>query len=188
MTLPRYLLLLVLTPALLPAAAPSQASTPAEAPTRMLADFREQIPNAFNYGTWEGKAALTPAGTLVQGGKGATGKGELGASLDQSLDLSTATYIELGLAVGVANQVPVVTVAFDDENDVQYSAQIRIDQVLPQQPVWFRVKRSDFKLNDWQKKGAKSIDWKNIRKWHLQGDWATEAPFHVVFIAMRTRH
>ena len=97
-------------------------------------------------------------------------------------------YVELALGVGSKNEVPEVSVAFDDADEVQYSARIRVDQVLPQQPVWFHVRLTDFKLNNWQgNKAARKIDWARISRWHLQGDWQTAAPFHVVFIALRTR-
>ena len=36
-------------------------------------------------------------------------------------------------------------------------------------------------------KAGKKIDWTRIKQWHLQGDWSTAAPFHVMFIALRTR-
>ena len=161
---------------------------PSPDPTRMIADFRTSLPGVDSTGTWQGKLGLSANGFVVQGSKGADGKGEISQKLAPSIDLSKESYVEVALGVGAKNEVPVVTVAFTDVGGVQYTARIRIDQVLPQLPVWFRVKLTEFKLNNW--KGdmtGKTIDWTQIERWHLQGDWATAAPFHVMFIALRTR-
>ena len=194
----RYgLILLLATAGLLPcspargaedAKADPGAASPAPDNTRVIADLRTNVPKVFGNGTWQGKVALSPSGLVIQGGKGADGKGEIGQDLDPKLDLSKERYVELALGVGIMNEVPEVTVAFDDADEVQYSARIRIDQVLPQQPVWFRVRLTDFKLNNWQgDKASRKIDWTRISRWHLQGDWQTAAPFNVIFITLRTR-
>ncbi len=169
-------------------AKPEAVPAPAPDITRLLADFRTNIPGIFTSGSWQGRLALSSSGFVVQGNKGADGKGEMGQNLAPPSDLSKETFIELAIGVGAKNEVPEVTIGFTDAGGIQYTTRIRISQVLPQQAVWFRVKRSDFKLNDWQGLHAgKSIDWTRITQWHLQGDWATVAPFHVMFIALRTR-
>ncbi len=97
-------------------------------------------------------------------------------------------YVEVALGTGPKNEVPAITIAFNDVDGVQYTASVRVDQLVPSQPVWFRVRVSDFKLNDWKgDKTGKVINWTRISQWHLQGDWRTEAPCHVMFIALRTR-
>jgi len=167
---------------------PEAAIAPPPEATRLLADFRTKIPNIGASGTWQGRIGLSDNGFVVQGGLGADGKGDMGQSLDPALDLSKEKYIEVALGVGAKNEVPEVTIAFDDAEGTQFTARIRINQVLPQQAVWFRVRLTDFKLNDWQgNKAGRKIDWTRIKQWHLQGDWSTAAPFHVMFIALRTR-
>ena len=58
---------------------------------------------------------------------------------------------------------------------------------MPGQPVWLRVRREDFKLNDIEKGTDSQMDWNKVARWHLQGDWATQKPCHVIFIALRAR-
>jgi hypothetical protein len=163
-------------------------SQPSADGTRMIADFRTSLAGVDSSGTWQGKLALSSNGFVIQGSKGADGKGDISQKITPSLDLSKETFIEIALGVGAKNEVPEVTLAFTDVGGVQYTARIRINQVLPQLPVWFRVKLTDFKLNNWQgNMTGKTIDWTRIERWHLQGDWATAAPFHVMFIALRSR-
>jgi hypothetical protein len=171
-------------------AAESTAEPPAPPETtRFLADLRTNLPNGFANGSWQGKISVTPSGTMILGTKGADGKGEMGQTLEAPLDLSQEKFIELALGVGARNEVPEVTIAFSDATGTQYTARLRIDQVLPQQAVWFHVRLADFRLNDWQgDRAGKKIDWTRIKQWHLQGDWSTTAPFHVMFIALRARH
>lgn len=156
--------------------------------SQLIADFRTAIPGIATGGSWQDKLALSSSGFVVQGNKGADGRGEMSRNLEPALDLSKDQYIEVAMGIGAKNEVPVVTVAFTDATGVQYTARITIDQIMPLQPVWFRLKRADFKLNNWQgNQTGKTIDWAHITRWHLQGDWATAAPFHAMFIALRTR-
>ena len=167
--------------------APPAAAPPPE-PITLLADLRTPLPNGFAYGSWEGRVATIRTGLLVQGHRGADGSGELGHDFEPPRDLTQATFFEVALGVGLQNEVPEVTIAFDDASDTQYAARIRVDQLLPEQPVWLRVRRSDFKLNNWQgNKAGAVIDWTKIVRWHLQGDWSKAKPFQVVFIALRYR-
>ena len=167
-----------------------ETANPQPAPdgTRMIADFRTNLPGVAGSGTWQGKLAVSANGFVIQGSKGADGKGDISQKLSPSIDLSKEIYVEVALGVGAKNEVPDMTLAFTDVAGIQYTARVHIDQVVPQLPVWFRVKRTDFKLNNWQgNMTGKTIDWTRIERWHLQGDWATTAPFHVLFIALRTR-
>lgn len=162
-------------------------SAPPETPT-LIADLRSPLANSFCNGSWQGRVGVTASGLLVQGHRGADGSGEFGQTLVAPRNLSKAKFIELALGVGVKNEVPEVTVAFDDAGDTQYTARVRIDQMVPDQPVWLRVRREDFRLNNWQgNKASAVIDWTRITRWHLQGDWSKGAPLVVVFIALRTR-
>ncbi len=176
------------------AAYAAEPATPAPAPvapgdgTRMIADFRTSLPNTFSAGSWQGKVATTSSGCVVQGNKGADGKGELGETMQPLLDFSAVKFVEVALGTGPKNEVPAITLALNDVDGVQYTASIRVDQIVPGQPVWFRVRLADFKLNDWKgDKTGKVINWAKISQWHVQGDWKTEAPCHVMFIALRTR-
>lgn len=169
------------------AAADPAAPAPAET-TKLIADLRAALPNAFIAGTWKDNVVITASGSVVNGQKGADGKGELGQNLDPLLDLSAVKSIEVALATGPDNQVPTVTVAFNDNDDIQYTAGLHVEQLVPGQAVWLRLRLSDFKLNDWKgDKHGRTINWKKIRQWHLQGDWHTEAPCHVMLIAVRLR-
>jgi hypothetical protein len=162
-------------------------SAPAET-TVLIADLRTPLARGFCRGSWEGRVGTTKSGLVVQGGRGADGSGELGQDFEAPRDLSKVKFVELALGVGARNEVPEVTIAFDDASDTQYTARVRIDQVLPEQPVWFRVRLADFKLNNWQgNKASAAIDWTRIARWHLQGDWSKAVPLHVVFIALRCR-
>lgn len=164
------------------------AKPPPPEPVTLLADLRSPPTNGFTYGSWQGRVAATASGLLIQGNKGADGSGETGQNFVSPRDLSKAEFIEVALGVGVSNKVPAITVAFDDAADTQYAARILIDQIVPEQPVWLRVRRSDFKLNNWQgNKSSAVIDWTRITRWHLQGDWSKAVPLVVVLIALRTR-
>lgn len=162
-------------------------STPPET-AALFADLRTPLANGFYYGSWQGRVVATKSGLVVQGNRGADGSGEFGQTLDAARDLSKAKFIELALGVGVRNEVPEVTIAFDDASETQYTARVRIDQVMPEQPVWFRVRLADFRLNNWQgNKASATIDWSRITRWHLQGDWTKAVPLHVIFIALHVR-
>ena len=168
--------------------APPPAAAPPPEPITLLADLRTPLPNGFAYGSWEGRVATIRTGLLVQGHRGADGSGELGHDFETTRDLTQATFFEVALGVGLQNEVPEVTIAFDDASDTQYTARIRVDQLVPEQPVWLRVRRSDFKLNNWQgNKASAVIDWTKITRWHLQGDWSKAKPFQILFIALRYR-
>lgn len=170
-----------------PAASASAAPHPAD-PTRMIADLRTALTNSFAGGSWQGKVSTTANGCLVLGNKGADGKGAIGQNLEPLLDLSGVKYVEVALATAPKNEVPAVTIAFSDVDDIQFTARLNVEQLVPGQPVWLRAKLTDFVLNNWKgDKTGRRIDWKKIRQWHLQGDWQTEAPCHVMFIALRVR-
>ncbi len=171
-----------------PAASPAPPTPPPE-PVTLLADLRAAPARGFVNGSWQGRVATTHSGLLVQGHKGADGSGELGQDFEAPRDLGKATFFEVALGVGSQNEVPEFTLAFDDATETQYVARFRIEQLVPDQPVWLRVRRADFKLNNWQgNKAGAVIDWTKIIRWHLQGDWSKAKPFQVVFIALRERH
>ncbi len=168
-------------------AAPTAQPAPSDG-TKLIADFRAPLQNTFSTGSWQGKIATTPTGCAVLGNKGADGKGDMGQELKPRLDLTGVKYVEVAFGTGPKNEVPAITIAFNDSDGVQYTASIRIDQVVPGQMVWVRARLADFKLNDWQgDKGGRKINWAKIAQWHVQGDWNTEAPCHIMFIALRTR-
>lgn len=171
----------------LPAAEPA-APPPAPAETvTLLADFQQKTPGIFSYASWQDRLGVSASGLVIQGGKGAQGNGGMGRTLETPLDLSRETYVELAIAVGVLNEVPEVTIALNDADKTQCSARVRINQLMPQQPVWLRVRLSDFKPVKGQDGSDGKMDWTQISQWHLQGDWSTKSPFHVLFIALRTR-
>ena len=165
-----------------------KAAAPATAePVTLLADFQQKIPGIFSYSSWQDRLGVSTSGLVIQGGKGAQGNGGMGRTFEAPLNLSTETYVELAVAVGVLNEVPELTIALNDADKTQFSARVRIDQLMPQQPVWLRVRLSDFKPVKGQDGADGKMDWSQISQWHLQGDWTTKKPFHVMFIALRTR-
>jgi len=153
----------------------------------MIADLRTNVPGIFKYGTWEGNVATTKSGLVVLGAKGAQGNGGMGCNLEPSLDLSAAAFIEMALGVVPGNEVPQVTIAFNDGDGTQFSARLLVEQLVPGQPVWLRARREDFKLNDVEKGTDSKMDWATVSRWHLQGDWTTKKPCQVIFIALRAR-
>jgi len=153
----------------------------------MIVDLRTNLPGVFQYGTWDGKIATTQSGLVVLGSKGAQGSGGIGCNIDPSIDLGKAVYLEVALGVAAGNEVPQVTIALNDADGTQFSARLLIEQLVPGQPVWLRVRRENFKLNDVEKGTDSLMDWTKVARWHLQGDWTTTKPCNVIFIALRAR-
>lgn len=167
------------------AAATAATTTPSENVT-MIADLRTPPPGIFQYGSWNGKVATTKSGLSVLGSKGAHGDGGFGADLPAALDFSHIAFVEVALGVVPGNEMPQVTVALNDSDGTQYSARLTIEQLVPGQPVWLRVRREDFRLNDVEKGSDSKMDWSKVTRWHLQGDWS-QHPLHVIFVALRYR-
>jgi hypothetical protein len=185
-TLPSSLLFLcsLLLAAGLRAAEPAK---PAANDTINIADLRKDTSAIYQYGTWEGKVAVTKSGLVVLGAKGAQGAGGFGHDLGSELDLTAATDIELALAVVPGNELPQVTIALNDADGTQVSARIAIDQLAPGQPVWVRARKADFTLNAGEKGKDSVMNWSKVAKWHLQGDWNTKKPCAVAFIALQAK-
>lgn len=164
------------------------APPPPPEPVTLVADLRKPLPGIFVNGTWTDRVAVTASGLLVLGPKGADGSGELGQDFGAPRDLSAVVFFEVALGAGLENEVSAITIGFDDANNTQFSARIPIDELVPEQPVWLRVRRADFKLNNWQgTKAGAVIDWTKITRWHLQGDWSKGKPCQIMFIALRYR-
>jgi len=183
--------LLLAAAAFLVAAACLFADEPPAAPaapaTILIADLRKNAADVFSYSSWKDKLNPTADGLVVVGGKGAQGDGGLGRGIAPPLDLSRATFIEVALGVGALNELPEVTIALNDADGTQVSARIRIDQIVPKQPVWFRVRLSDFTPVNGFAGTTPGMDWTSVVQWHLQGDWTTKKPFQAVLIALRAR-
>ncbi len=165
----------------------SERPAPPEKNLLMIEDLRATPAGIFQYGTWNGRVAIVKNGLAVVGGRGATGKGGFGRDLDRTLDLSQAAYIEVALGTVATNEVPQITVALNDQDGTQFTARIGIDQLVPGSPVWLRVRRSDFRLNAIEPGTDGGMDWAHVKRWHLQGDWNTDGPCSVIFIALRAR-
>lgn len=171
-----------------PAATAEGAAAPVAAPL-MLANFTEDVPGLFHYGSWQGKLAVAPKqGLRIQGTKGAQGSGGFGHDIAPAIDLNKFEFIEVALAVQPGNEVPQYAVGFNDADGTLFTARIRVDQIMPGQPVWFRLKRSDFAAQGGTQAGKDGkIDWTKVAKWHLQGDYTTAKPAQVLFIGLRAR-
>jgi hypothetical protein len=155
--------------------------------TSLLADLRTAPAGLFQYGSWNGKVTVTKSGLAVVGAKGAQGDGGMGSEISPARDLSQVTFVEVAMGVVPGNEVPQVTIAFNDADGTQFTARINIDQLVPGSPVWLRAKREDFKLNGVEKGADSQMDWSKVTRWHLQGDWQTKKSFQVIFVALRTR-
>jgi hypothetical protein len=183
-------LLLALTGSIsLRAEEPAKAAPPPPPPddTVLLADFRAPIPAIFQYGTWNGKVGQAKSGLAVQGSKGATGKGGMGHDMEAPQDFSAVTFVEIALGIAPGNEVPQVTLAFNDADGTQFAGRINVDQLVPGSPVWLRVRRENFRLNSVESGSNPSMDWTKVTRWHVQGDWTTEKPLSIIFVALRTR-
>ena len=165
----------------------AEPAKPAPDDTISIADLRTDTSAIFLYGSWDKKVAVTKSGLVVLGAKGAQGNGGFGHDLGSKLDFTAVTDIELALAVVPGNEVPAVTIAFNDADGTQFSAHIAIDQLAPAQPVWVRAHKADFKLNPTEKGKDGIMDWSKVTRWHLQGDWVTQKPCAVAFIALQAK-
>ncbi len=157
-----------------------------ESPT-LFVDFRTKLPGIFHFGTWQDKLGISPTGIVIEGSKGAQGDGGMGRNIEPALDLSGIAYVEVALGVGAKNEVPEVTIAFNDADGTQVAARLRIDQIVPNQPVWLHVPRESFARVSGQDGKDGKMDWTKVAQWQLQGDWTTKKPLNVVFIALRVR-
>jgi hypothetical protein len=181
------LLLLALLAPVSAFAADEPAKPAAPEPTTMIVDLRASQAGIFQYGSWNGKLVPAKSGMAVMGSKGAQGDGGFGQNIPDRIDLSQAEFLEVALGVVPGNEVPRVTIAVNDIDGTQFSAQISISQIVPGQPVWLRAHRNDFKLNNTERGADSLMDWTKIGQWHLQGDWTTKKPLSVIFIALRER-
>lgn len=166
-------------------AKPEVAHPPEE--TTLIADLRTSPAGLFQYGSWNGKVAVTKSGLAAVGSKGAQGDGGMGAEIAPALDLTAMTFVEVALGVVPGNEVPQVTIALNDADGTQFTARVNLEQLVPGQPVWLRVRHSDFKLNGVEKGSDSQMDWSKVTRWHLQGDWVTKKNLSVIFVALRWR-
>ncbi|HWA27403.1 MAG TPA: hypothetical protein VG734_17240 [Lacunisphaera sp.] len=165
----------------------AKAAPPPPDDTVLLADFRAPIAGIFQYGTWNGKVGQAKSGLSIMGGKGANGKGGFGHDMDAAQDFSAITYFEIALGTAPANEVPQVTIAFNDADGTQFTARVTVDQLVPGSPVWLRVRRDNFKLNSVESGSDSAMNWAKVTRWHVQGDWTTEKPCSIIFVALRAR-
>ena len=170
--------------------APAFAADAAAPAPIMIANLTTAVPNVYGYESWQDRFALAPgAGFHVMGAKGAQGDGGFCHKLDEPLDLSKCAYIEVALALQANNEVPEYTVALEDADGTLVWARVRVDQLMPGQPVWMRLPVGGFAVStDPKQRGADGkMDWSKVVQWHLQGDWTTKKRAEVVFIALRGR-
>jgi hypothetical protein len=172
-----------------PSPAPAPAAQPPAAPTGvMIADLRGEATPAYPYGTWNEAVKRSADGVVIVGAKGAQGDGGMCGNMTTPLDLTGMAYVEVALAVGQTNEVPEVTLAVGDADETMASARIRIEQIVPGQPVWFRVPVQAFVLGSGKYAGkVAGMDWTKVAQWHVQGDWSTKKPLQVLVIAIRAR-
>lgn len=154
----------------------------------MIADLTQKVEGIFAYGTWQGKLATQPnGGMVVQGSKGAQGTGGFGHDIKPALDLSKVQFIEVALATRNNNELAHYAIGFNDADGTLATARVRVDQLMPNQAIWFRLKTSEFTVVDSQGGKDSKMDWTKIEKWHLQGEYGVAKPAQVMFIALRAR-
>lgn len=154
----------------------------------MIADLTQKVDGIFAYGTWQGKLATQPnSGMVIQGSKGAQGSGGFGHDIAPALDLSKVQYVEVALATRPNNELAYYAVGFNDADGTLATARVRVDQLMPNQAVWLRLKPSDFTVVNGQGGKDSKMDWTKVAKWHLQGEYGVEKPAQVMFIALRSR-
>ncbi|RXK53536.1 hypothetical protein ESB00_17740 [Oleiharenicola lentus] len=155
--------------------------------TMMIADLRAELPGVFQYGTWKDQVTTTKSGLAVLGSKGAQGNGGLGREISPAVNLGDVRFVEVALGTVPGNEVPQVTLAFNDADGTQFTARVLVEQLVPGQPVWLRAKREDFTLNPVEKGADSQMNWSQVTRWHLQGDWTTPKPMQVILVALRVR-
>lgn len=164
---------------------PATAAAPALV---MLADLRGEAVTVYGYGSWKDHLNPTANGVVVLGGKGAQGDGGLCGNLTPNYDLGGATWVEIALGVGQTNEAATVVVGLSDADGTLVTARVRVDQIVPQQPVWFRVPLSEFRPVGGEQAGKLAgMDFSKVAQWHVQGDWAVKKPHQLVLIAVRAR-
>jgi len=181
-----FLLIVLAVPISLRAGEDSKPAPPSDG-TTLIVDLRTPPPGIFQYGSWQGRIAVTKSGLVVLGPKGAQGDGGIGCDLAPAIDGSGVDYVEVGLGTIPGNEVPEITLALNDADGTQCTARVRVDQLVPGQPVWLRARREDFRINSPEPGADAKMDWSKIARWHLQGDWSKGRPLRVVFIALRVR-
>ncbi|HLP10188.1 MAG TPA: hypothetical protein VK178_18645 [Opitutaceae bacterium] len=155
---------------------------------QLLADLRKGATTVTGYGTWRDHLNPSKDGVVVLGGKGAQGDGGFCVNAPAPFDLSGMSYVDVAIASGQLNEVPELTLALNDSDGTMTSARIRIDQVAPRQPVWYRVPLANFQAAAGEHGGlVPGFDMTKIAQWHVQGDWATKKPLQIVVIALRAR-
>ncbi len=165
--------------------APKSAQPPDD--ITMIVDLRTGLPGIFQYASWNGKVAATKSGLAVLGAKGAQGNGGLGREIAPAVSFSDVQYVEVALGTIPGNEVPQVTIALNDADGTQFTARVLVEQLVPGQPVWLRARREDFRLNNVERGTDAQMDWNQVARWHLQGDWTTMKPMSVIFVALRVR-
>ncbi|MEO6995635.1 MAG: hypothetical protein ABI273_18665 [Lacunisphaera sp.] len=188
--LPFVLSLLAVGPLLVSSYAGAEqvaSATSAPASQTLFVDLRTNVAGMFYYGSWKDRVAVSSAGITIEGLKGAQGDGGIGRGIEPARDLSEISYVEVALGIGGKNEVSEITVALNDADGTQVAARLRIDQLVPNQPVWLHVPREAFTLVAGQGGRDGKMDWTNVAQWHLQGDWTTKKPLNVVFISLRVR-
>lgn len=162
-------------------------SAPPSDGTTLIVDLRTPPAEIFQYGSWQGKIAVTKSGLVMLGSQGAQGDGGIGCDLAPAIDGREVEYVEVGLGTLSGNEVPEITLALNDADGTQFTARVRVDQLVPGQPVWLRARRADFRINRPEPGADAKMDWSKIARWHLQGDWSKGKPLRIIFIALRVR-
>lgn len=155
---------------------------------QLLADLRKGATTVTGYGTWTDHLNPSKDGVVVMGGKGAQGDGGFCVNAPAPFDLTGMSYVDVAIASGQLNEVPELTLALNDSDGTMASARIRIDQVAPRQPVWYRVPLEKLQTATGEHGGmVPGFDMTKVAQWHVQGDWATKKPLQIVVIALRAR-
>ncbi len=177
--------------AILSSAADPEPASPAAAPTpatAMVVDLRGESVTVYGYGSWKDRINPTATGLAILGSKGAQGDGGVCGNLAPVYNLGGAAWIEVALGLGQTNEATTVVIGLNDVDGTLVTARVRVDQIVPGQPVWFRVPLSDFHPAGGEYAGrVPGMDFTTITQWHVQGEWGVKKPHQFVVIALRAR-
>lgn len=154
------------------------AAPPATILLMNLADPRD----FWSYEAWKDQVVRVKSGLFVT--EKATGKGGMGFK-ETLPNLTGSRFIEVGVALGLRNEAPEFTLILRDADGTEARFTYKVTQLVPDQPVWLRepVERANIA----QPGTTPGLDLANLVHWDLTGDWVTEKPFQILFIAARGR-
>ena len=123
-------------------------------------------------------------GVLVGGG--ADGNGSAGVS-GLTLDLSDATYLEMQLAVGPANQMSKVELVLKDADGTEVKWTLSLSGVQPQVPKTYRLVLDKPDANG-EPGSVTGFNKASVASWEVRGDGVADSLAQVLLMQLRAGH